>query len=64
MIGLSGPELRRQANDYISFHKFLGSPERIPDPSHDMGFQSIINRDRQKKREYGEELERQLILRN
>ena len=29
--GLSDPELERQANDRISFHKFLGFPERIPD---------------------------------
>jgi IS5 family transposase len=31
--GLSDPELERQANDRISFHKFLGFPERIPDRS-------------------------------
>jgi IS5 family transposase len=29
--GLSDPELERQATDRISFHKFLGFPERIPD---------------------------------
>lgn len=31
--GLSDPELERQANDRISFHKFLGFPGRIPDRS-------------------------------
>ena len=29
--GLSDPELDRQANDRISFHRFLGYPEEIPD---------------------------------
>ncbi len=29
--GLSDPELERQATDRISFRKFLGFPERIPD---------------------------------
>jgi len=29
--GLSDLELERQANDRISFHKFLGFPETIPD---------------------------------
>lgn len=28
--GLSDPELERQANDRISFRKFLGFPEVIP----------------------------------
>jgi IS5 family transposase len=28
---LSDPELERQANDRISFMKFLGYPEKIPD---------------------------------
>jgi IS5 family transposase len=28
--GLSDPELERRANDRISFRKFLGFPERIP----------------------------------
>ena len=31
MYGLSDPELERQANDKISFLKFLGFPEKIPD---------------------------------
>jgi IS5 family transposase len=31
--GLSDPELERQANDRISFQKFLGFPEIIPDRS-------------------------------
>ena len=33
MYGLSDPELERQANDKISFLKFLGFPEKIPDQS-------------------------------
>jgi hypothetical protein len=33
MYGLSDPELERQANDKISFLKFLGFPEKIPDHS-------------------------------
>ena len=31
MCNLSDPELERQANDRISFIKFLGFPEKIPD---------------------------------
>jgi len=33
MYGLSDPELERLANDRISFLKFLGYPEKIPDQS-------------------------------
>jgi transposase, IS5 family len=33
MYGLFDPELERQANDKISFLKFLGFPEKIPDQS-------------------------------
>jgi len=33
MYGLSDPELERQANDKISFLKFLGFSEKIPDHS-------------------------------
>jgi len=33
MYGLSDPELERQANDKISFLKFLGFPQKIPDHS-------------------------------
>ena len=33
LYGLSDPELERQANDRISFRKFLGFPEGIPDSS-------------------------------
>ena len=33
MYGLSDPELERQANNKISFLKFLGFPEKIPDQS-------------------------------
>jgi IS5 family transposase len=31
MFGLSDPDLERQANDKISFLRFLGFPEKIPD---------------------------------
>ena len=31
MYGLSDPELERQANDKISFLRFLGFPEKVPD---------------------------------
>jgi len=31
LYGLSDPEMERQANDRISFRKFLGFPEKIPD---------------------------------
>jgi IS5 family transposase len=31
MYNLSNPELERQANDRISFMKFLDFPEKIPD---------------------------------
>ena len=31
MYGLSYPELERQANDKISFLRFLGFPEKVPD---------------------------------
>jgi len=31
LCGLSDPEMERQANDRISFRKFLGIPEKIPD---------------------------------
>jgi IS5 family transposase len=31
MYGLSDPELERQANDMISFLRFLGFPEKVPD---------------------------------
>ena len=33
MYGLSDPELERQANDKISFLKFLGFPKKLPDQS-------------------------------
>jgi len=33
LYGLSDPEMERQANDRISFRKFLGFPEKIPDHS-------------------------------
>jgi len=49
--GLSDPELERQANDRISFHKFLRFPERIPDRSTVWAFRERLIR--VKKKEYG-----------
>jgi IS5 family transposase len=48
--GLSDPELERQANDRISFHKFLGFPERIPDRSTVWAFRErLIDTDKDEK---------------
>ena len=38
---LSDPELERQVNDRISFRKFLGFPERIPDRTMVWAFESV-----------------------
>ena len=43
---LSDPELERQTNYRISFHKFLGFPERIPYLSTVWAFRRKINRQR------------------
>ena len=51
--GLSDPELERQANDRISFQKFLGFPERIPDRSTVWAFRERSNRYRQRRKNMG-----------
>lgn len=57
--GLSDPELERQANDRISFQKFLGFPERIPDRSTVWAFRErLINTG--KDEVIWEELQRQI----
>jgi IS5 family transposase len=45
MYGLSDPELERMANDRISFLKFLGYPEKIPDHSTIWYFRERLIRD-------------------
>ena len=57
--GLSDPELERQANDRISFHKFLGFPERIPDRATVWAFRErLIDTGRDER--IWEELQRQI----
>jgi IS5 family transposase len=57
--GLSDPELERQANDRISFRKFLGFPEIIPDRSTVWAFRErLIETGNDEK--IWEELQRQL----
>ena len=53
------PELERQANDRISFHKFLGFPERIPDRSTVWAFRERLI-DTGKDERIWEELQRQI----
>ena len=57
--GLLDPELERQANDRISFHKFLGFPERIPDRSTVWAFRERLI-DTGKDERIWEELQRQI----
>lgn len=57
--GLSDPELERQANDRISFHKFLGFPERIPDRSTVWAFRERLI-DTGKDEKIWEEFQRQI----
>jgi IS5 family transposase len=57
--GLSDPELERQANDRISFHKFLGFPERIPNRSTVWAFRERLI-DKGKDERIWEELQRQI----
>jgi len=57
--GLSDPELERQANDRISFQKFLGFPERIPDRSTVWAFRERLI-DHGKDEKIWEELQRQI----
>jgi len=57
--GLSDPELERQANDRISFQKFLGFPEIIPDRSTVWAFRErLIETGKDEK--IWEELQRQI----
>jgi len=57
--GLSDPELERQANDRISFQKFLGFPGRIPDRSTVWAFRERLI-DHGKDEKIWEELQRQI----
>ena len=57
--GLSDPELERQANDRISFQKFLGFPEIIPDRSTVWAFRERL-KETGKDEKIWEELQRQI----
>ena len=57
--GLSDPELERQVTDRISFRKFLGLPEKIPDYSTVWYFRERLN-ETGKYEKIWEELNRQL----
>ena len=57
--GLSDPELERQATDRISFHKFLGFPDKIPDSSTIWAFRERLS-GTGKDREIWDELQRQI----
>jgi IS5 family transposase len=57
--GLSDPELERQANDRISFHRFLGFPDAVPDATTVWLFRERLA-DTGKDREVWAELQRQL----
>ena len=57
--GLSDPELERQAADRLSFRRFLGFPERVPDSTTVWLFRERLA-DTGKDREVWAELQRQL----
>jgi IS5 family transposase len=57
--GLSDPELERQATDRISFRRFLGYPDRVPDSTTMWLFRERLA-DTGKDREVWAELQRQL----
>lgn len=57
--GLSDPELERQATDRISFRKFLGFPEVIPDRATVWAFRERLGKTG-KNKEIWEELQRQI----
>jgi transposase, IS5 family len=59
MYGLSDPELERQANDKISFLRFLGFPEKIPDQTTVWYFQERLSKTNQDEAIWSE-LQRQL----
>ncbi len=57
--GLSDPELERQIADRISFRKFLGFPETIPDFTTVWAFRERLSK-KGKDKEIWKELQRQL----
>lgn len=59
MYGLSDPELERQANDKISFLRFLGFPKKIPDQTTVWYFRERLSKNG-KDNAIWEELQRQL----
>ena len=59
MYGLSDPELERQANDKISFLKFLGFPEKVPDQTTVWYFRERLSKTK-KDEAIWKELQRQL----
>jgi IS5 family transposase len=59
MYGLSDPELERQANDKISFLRFLGFPEKVPDHTTVWYFRERLSKTKKDKAIWNE-LQRQL----
>jgi len=59
LCGLSDPEMERQANDRISFRKFLGIPEKIPDHTTLWYFRERLIRSR-KEQAIGDQLQTQI----
>ena len=59
MYGLSDPELERQANDKISFLRFLGFPKKIPDQTTVWYFRERLSKTK-KNEAIWNELQRQL----
>jgi len=59
LYGLSDPEMERQANDRISFRKFLGFPEKIPDHTTLWYFRERLIRSR-KEQAIGDQLQTQI----
>ena len=59
MYGLSDPELERQANDKISFLRFLGFPEKVPDQTTVWYFRERLSKTKKDKAIW-KELQRQL----
>ena len=59
MYSLSDPELERQANDRISFMKFLGYPNKVPDQTTVWYFRERLAKTG-KDKEIWDELQRQL----
>ena len=59
MYNLSDPELERQANDRISFMKFLGYPEKVPDQTTVWYFRERLTKTG-KDKDIWQELQRQL----